>query len=57
MIYEGSADFSTVSGRLTIKDTSGTEIFIPLNTPDPSKTFCAVAKIEKEGGAIRITKE
>lgn len=57
MIYAGAANFSTVNGRLTIRDDSGSEVLIPLNSPDPGKPFCAVATIKREGGAIRITKE
>jgi len=57
MIYEGSATFATVNGRLRIKDEGGSEVFVPLNTPDPRNTFCAVATIRPDGSSIRITKE
>lgn len=57
MIYEGTANFSTVNGRLKIKDDAGSEILIPLNSPDSRKQFCAVAMIKKEGNSIRIVKE
>ncbi len=57
MIYEGTANFSTVNGRLKIKDDAGSEILIPLNAPDSRKQFCAVAMIKKEGNSIKIVKE
>jgi len=57
MIYEGTANFRDVNGRLTITDGKGGEITVPLNTPDPSRTFCAVALITNDGKAIQIQKE
>lgn len=57
MIYEGTANFATVNGRLTIRDEHGGEIFVPLNTPDSSKHFCAVVSIRRDSGSILITKE
>ncbi|MEI6208394.1 MAG: TerD family protein [Desulfuromonadales bacterium] len=57
MIYEGSANFSTVNGRLTIVDDGGLEICIPLNAPDSKNTFCAIAKVEKVNDSINIIKE
>lgn len=56
LIYEGTANFSTVHGRLTIKN-KGQEIFIPLNNPDPRQTFCAICLIQKRGDSVEITKE
>ena len=57
LIYEGSQNFTTVNGRLTIRDQSGNEIFIKLNNPDPKHTFCAICTIKKVGQSIVITKE
>ncbi len=57
MIYEGSQNFTTVNGRLTIRDQTGNEIFIKLNNPDPQRTFCAICTIKKVGQSIVITKE
>ncbi len=57
MIYEGTANFATVNGRVTVKDTTGSEVTVHCDAPDPSKTFCAVALIDKAGDDIRITKE
>jgi tellurite resistance protein TerA len=57
LIYEGTANFATVNGRLTIKDQEGNEIFIPLNNADPRLTFCAICMIEKRGDGVVITKE
>lgn len=57
MIYEGTANFSNVNARLTIFDGKGGEILIPLNAPDPKRTFCAVAAITGDGGALNVQKE
>jgi len=56
LIYEGTANFATVNGRLTIKN-GGQEIFIPLNSPDSRLTFCAICVIQKKGDTVEITKE
>jgi len=58
LIYEGTANFATVNGRLVIKDDVGTEILIKLDNPDPSQRFCAVALIERApSGSLDIVKE
>ena len=57
MIYEGTANFSNVNARLTIFDGKGGEIFIPLNAPDPRRTFCAVASVVGDGGSLNVQKE
>lgn len=57
LIYEGSQNFTTVNGRLTIRDQAGNEIFIKLNNPDAQRTFCAICTIKKVGQSIVITKE
>lgn len=57
LIYEGTANFANVHGRLTIKDQDGNEILIPLNNPDPRLTFCSICVIQKQGDRIQITKE
>lgn len=56
LIYEGTASFANVNGRLTIKD-GRQEIFIPLNNPDPRYTFCSICLIQKRGQTVEITKE
>ena len=56
-IYEGTSDFTSVGGRLNIKDAGGNEIFIRLNNPDPHRTFCAIAMFENVGGRIEVSKE
>ncbi|WP_425146117.1 TerD family protein [Deinococcus sp.] len=56
-IYEGTSDFTSVGGRLNIKDAGGNEIFIRLNNPDPQRTFCAIAMFENVGGRIEVSKE
>lgn len=57
MIYEGTANFSHVNARLTIFDGKGGEILIPLNAPDPRRTFCAVATATSDGDSIQFQKE
>lgn len=57
MIYEGAANFANVNARLTISDGRGDEILIPLNAPNPSHTFCAVATISRTGSSIKFRKE
>ncbi|MBF0101790.1 MAG: TerD family protein [Desulfobacterales bacterium] len=56
-IYEGTANFTVVNGRVTIKDELGNEIFMKLNNPNASRTFCAVCTIQNIGDKIEITKE
>jgi tellurite resistance protein TerA len=57
LIYEGTAQFSAVSGNVTIQDGKNFEISIPLNNPDDGMRFCAVARIEAAGDSIRIVKD
>jgi tellurite resistance protein TerA len=57
MIYEGTAKFTAVSGRVTVKGQDDSEIVVPLNNPDERNIFCAVARIEPDGDGIRITKD
>ena len=57
LIYEGAADFTSVNGRVTLKDQSGNEILIRLGAPERGLGFCAVATIRNVGGHIEITKE
>ena len=57
LIYEGAADFTSVNGRVTLKDQSGNEILIRLGAPERGLSFCAVATIRNVGGHIEITKE
>lgn len=57
MIYEGAADFTSVNGRLSLKDDRGGEIAIRLGSPDPRRSFCAICLIEHRGDRVEITKE
>lgn len=57
LIYEGTANFANVHGRLTIKDGARQEICVPLDNADPRKTFCAICLIQKKGESVEITKE
>lgn len=58
LIYEGAKDFTSVNGRMTIRDQStGQEIFMRLNNPDPDLSFCAVCTIRRVGDQVEITKE
>ncbi|MCC7385217.1 MAG: TerD family protein [Deltaproteobacteria bacterium] len=56
LIYEGTANFANVNGRLTMKNGSQ-EIFIPLNNPSAQLTFCAICQIKNQGDSVEITKE
>jgi len=56
-IYEGTANFSTVNGRLTLREADGRETLIRLNSPDPRSTFCAICLIEATGGRVEVAKE
>lgn len=57
MIYEGANDFTSVGGRMTLRDQQGNETEIFLNNPDSNRTFCSVCLIEEQGGQLTITKE
>ncbi|MBU1897092.1 tellurium resistance protein TerA [Myxococcota bacterium] len=57
MIYEGDSNFTTVNGRVKVKDLNGNEILIRLDAPDPRRTFCGVCMIERDGEGLKITKE
>ena len=57
LIYEGAPDFTSVNGRVTLKDQSGNEILIRLGAPERGLGFCAVATVRNVGGHIEITKE
>lgn len=56
-IYEGAGNFSDVNGRMLLRDTVGNEISIHLDSPDPSKIFCAVCLLRHTGDALEIVKE
>lgn len=56
-IYEGSAGFAEVNGRLRITDHLGNQILVPLNNPDSSRTFCAICLIENRGDRVEVIKE
>ncbi len=57
LIYEGSRDFTSVNGRMTIREQTGNEIFIRLNSPDPNLTFCAICMVRRAGTTVEISKE
>jgi tellurite resistance protein TerA len=57
LIYEGTANFATVNGRLLMKDHLGNEITIHLNNPDSTRRFCSIAVITKRGDSVEISKE
>lgn len=57
LIYQGAPDFTSVNGRVTLKDQNGNEILIQLGAPERGLGFCAVATIRNVGGHIEITKE
>ena len=55
-IYEGTARFSDVNGRLTI-NTGLEEITIRLDNPESGKKFCAVALFEDQGKGLELSKQ
>ena len=57
LIYQGASDFTSVNGRLTLKDQNGNEILVRLGAPEGGLRFCAVATIRAVGGHVEITKE
>ena len=57
LIYQGAPDFTSVNGRVTLKDQNGNEILIQLGAPERGLGFCSVATIRNVGGHIEITKE
>ncbi|MDR2523787.1 MAG: TerD family protein [Synergistaceae bacterium] len=57
LIYEGTAEFTAVNGRVTIEHKGNFEILVPLNNPEGGKRFCAAARIEPDENSIRITKD
>ncbi|MDR1886142.1 MAG: TerD domain-containing protein [Synergistaceae bacterium] len=57
MIYEGTALFSAVNGRVTVRHGDGAEILVPLNNPDEKSVFCAAARVEPDGSDVRIVKD
>lgn len=56
-IYDGTANFARVNGRLRIRDQNGNEILVPLNNPEASRTFCSICLIENHGDRVEIVKE
>ena len=56
-IYEGTANFTVVNGRATVRDELGNEIFMRLNNPSTGLTFCAICVIGNIGDKIEIIKE
>lgn len=57
LIYEGTANFSTVNSRMTIKDEAGTDILIRLDNREPRLRLCAVALLQARGEHLEIVKE
>lgn len=57
MIYEGAKDFTTVNGRLTIKDQQHNEITIRLDASSPRLTFCVGCRFKNTGSAFDLAKE
>lgn len=56
LIYEGTARFSDVNGRLSI-NTGSEEITIKLDNPEASKKFCAVGLFENLGKGLELSKQ
>ena len=56
-IYDGTATFQAVGGRLSLRDPQGNDVRMSLSNPSASLPFCAVALIEREGGELLVRKE
>lgn len=56
-IYEGVANFSTVNGRLNLRESDGSETLIRLDAPQQGATFCAICLISRTASGIDVTKE
>jgi tellurite resistance protein TerA len=57
LIYQGAKDFTSVQGRMTIRDHVGNEIFMRLDNPDRNRTFCSVCSFRKAGNTLEVIKE
>ncbi|NWH04796.1 TerD family protein [Desulfobacter latus] len=56
-IYKGAKDFTTVNGRVTVRDHKGNEIYIKLDSPDPRHAFCATCSFTNTGESLDLRKE
>jgi len=56
-IYEGAANFSTVNGRLILKEQDGSETLIRLDAPRAGANFCAICLITRTSSGVDIIKE
>ncbi|RBP44600.1 tellurite resistance protein TerA [Roseimicrobium gellanilyticum] len=56
-IYEGVANFSTVNGRLNLRETDGSETLIRLDAPQQGATFCAICLISRTSSGVDVMKE
>jgi tellurite resistance protein TerA len=56
-IYEGAANFSTVNGRLVLRESDGSETLIRLDAPRPGATFCAICMITRTASGVDVVKE
>lgn len=57
LIYEGTANFSHVHGRLRIREQDGSEIAIRLDNPDPTLPFCAICLVRRVPDGVEVVKE
>ncbi len=57
LIYDGTANFEDVNARITIIDTKGNEILIPLSQQNSRDVFCVVASISTDGQSVNFQKE
>lgn len=56
-IYEGAANFSTVNGRLTLREQDGSETLVRLDAPNSGATFCAICLITRTPSGVDVIKE
>lgn len=57
LIYEGTANFAHVNGRLRLRDQDGHEIAIRLDNPEPNLPFCAICLIRRVADGVEVVKE
>ncbi|MBL8151529.1 MAG: hypothetical protein JNN15_16510 [Blastocatellia bacterium] len=56
-IFQGARDFSTVRGKMLIREQGGSEIFIQPNFYKPNLILCSFSVIRKIGTNLEVVKE
>ena len=55
-IYEGSPNWESAKGVVTVKQSGSGDIVIKLDNPEPGKIMCALIKIENKNNQLIVTK-